>query len=151
MFFSVFDFSSGLTMLQLKELKAKLGNENVEKNVSFSGPESTGHRRSWSEPKPSNNATNLVETKVLSDSDSSGMNQETFRDFQLLNAPQHLSNPGFDFSSPSQLNTYEELMHSKNVFGNQQQWTKVEEGCPFGSVEESRNIFSVDQVLNFNW
>lgn len=140
-------------MLQLKELKAKLGNKNVEENMSFCGPESTGHRRSWSEPKPSNNATNLIETKVISDSDSSGMNQETFRDFQLLNAAQNFSNPGFDFSSPSQLNTYEELMHSKTVLGNahQQQWTKMEEGCPFGSVEESRNIFSVDQVLDFSW
>ncbi|XP_074337593.1 homeobox-leucine zipper protein HOX4-like isoform X1 [Apium graveolens] len=138
---------------ELRELKAKLGNENIEKNTSFCGLESTGHRRSWSEPEPSNIATNLVASKVLSDSDSSGMNQETFRDFQLLNAPQDLSNPGFDFSSPSQLNTYEELMHSKSVFENahQQQWTKMEEGCPFGSVEESRNIFSVDQVLNFNW
>lgn len=137
-------------MLQLKELKAKLGNENVEKKMSFCESGSMGHRRSWSDPKPSNNS---VETKVLSDRDSSIMNQETIRNFQLLTAPQGLSNPGLDFCSPSQLHVYEDLVHSKNVLGNvhQQQGTKVEEGCPFGSAEESFNIYSVDQVLTFGW
>lgn len=123
----------------MRELKAKLEEKNTETNQPISGLQSNGLSKIF------------VETKGLSDSDSTGiLNEEMNHNFHMLKSPPALSTPRLDFSS---LNKYEDCLESRADLRNayQQQWMKMEEGCFFGSSEESCNIFSVDQAPNLHW
>lgn len=127
---------------ELRELKAKLEKENTETNQPISGLQTNGLSKIF------------VEIKGLSDSDSTGiLNEEMNRNFHMLKSPPALSTPRLDFSSFSSSSKYEDCLESRADLRNayQQQWMKMEEGCFFGSSEESCNIFSVDQAPNLRW
>uniref|UniRef100_A0A5B6ZL55 Homeobox-leucine zipper protein n=1 Tax=Davidia involucrata TaxID=16924 RepID=A0A5B6ZL55_DAVIN len=158
---------------EVRELKAKLGEEKTELNHSakeaalFLVPENTVSEQSkvsptslCDEPEPTNpnhevcNNGSLLETKGLvdfrdgpSDSDSSAvLNEDSSQNAQLL-VSLVSSSLRYDCSSlyPPWMNCFQ-FSDSRAIMGKayEQQFAKMEEQSLF-STEESCNIFSVDR------
>lgn len=130
--------------LQLRELKAKLEETNTPKKELCFGMQSDGLPPVF------------VETKGSSDSESTDfLSDEMNHNFHNVTLPPAFTTPMLDTSSCVQFKNYEGycLESTRGDLRNmyQHQWMKMEEGCFFGSSEESCNIFSIDQTPNLHW